>query len=183
MLSTQKSSRCRRGLKRVVLWIDASARSVLRDAISIVDVMAVAGTEERVLGPFGIVGEFPLHEVFVEGLFFRGVDAEGSGDAFDASFCEAVGGRDGSFGEGFVFFFFFFVFFVVGVVVEFYLVVSVFGFEKGLFDVREDFLTVFGWVDAWAADGVEVLLVGHFGDQLRSVVWVLVYQGVVVDVV
>lgn len=88
-------------------------------------------------GPFGIVGEFPFQEVFAEGLLFGGVDAEGSGDALDASFGEAVGGTDGSFGEGFIFLVLVFFFVVVGVVVvDFYLCVSVFGLEEGVFDVR-----------------------------------------------
>ena len=126
--------RCCHRLKSVVFGIDAAAGSIFGHAVFVVDVMTVAGMKERVFGPFGIVGEFPFHEVFVERLLFCGVDAEGSGDAFDASFGEAVGGTDGSFGEGLVFFFF--VFFVVGLVVDFYLCVSVFGFEEGFFDVR-----------------------------------------------
>ena len=62
------------------------------------------------------------------------MDTEGSGDAFDASFGEAVGGTDGFFREGFVFLFF--VFFVIGVVVDFYPCVSVLGLEEGVFHVR-----------------------------------------------
>ena len=158
--------RCCHGVECVVFGVDASAGSVLGDAIFVVDVMTMAGMEERVFGPFGVVGEFPFHEVFVERLLSCGVDAEGSGDAFDASFGEAVGGTDGSFGEGFVLVLFirFLVVFVFGVVVDFYFGVPVFGLEEGFFDVREDFLTLSDWVDARAADGVEVLLVGHFGD-------------------
>ena len=166
-LMVREYLRCYRGLKCVVLGINASAGSVLGDAIFVVDVMTMAGIEEGVFGPFGIVGEFPLHEVFVERLLFCGVDAEGSGEAFDASFGEAVGGTDGSFGQGFVpVLFIRFIAVVVfgfGVVVDFYLRVPVFGLE-GFFDVREDFLTLSDWVDARTADGIEVLLVGHFGD-------------------
>ena len=90
-------------------------------------------------GPFGIVQEFPFHEIFVKGLLFYGVDAEGSGDAFDASFGETVARADGSFGEGFVLVLFvpFVVVFVFGVVVvDFYCAVPVFGLEEGFFDVR-----------------------------------------------
>ena len=126
---------CRHSLEGVVFGVDASAGSVLGDAILVVDMMTIVGTEERVFGPFGIIGEFPFQEVFVERLLLCGVDAEGSGDALDASFGEAVGGRNGSFGEGFVFLVLVFVV-VVGVVVDFYLCVSVFGFEEGVFDVR-----------------------------------------------
>ena len=61
-----KSSRCCYSLECVVLGVNASAGSVLGDAIFVVDVMTIAGLEERVLGPFGIVEEFPFHEVFVE---------------------------------------------------------------------------------------------------------------------
>ena len=133
-----KSSRCCYSLECVVLGVNASAGSVLGDAIFVVDVMTIAGLEERVLGPFGIVEEFPFHEVFVERLFFYGVDAEGSGEAFDASFGEAVGGTDGSIGEGFVLVLFicFVVVFVFGVVVDFYIRAPIFGLEEGFFDVR-----------------------------------------------
>lgn len=137
------------------------------------------------LGPFGVTGEFLQHAVFVESLLLYWVDADCSGDAFDASFGDAVVGADRPFGKGLVLFILFqvLVVFVSGVVVvvgDFYRFVP--GVEEWFFDLRHDFLALFDWIDARAADGVEVLLIGHFRDQLRGVVRVLVYQGIVIDV-
>lgn len=136
------------------------------------------------LGPFRVIGQFLQHAVFVERLFLYWVDAECSRDAFDASFGDAVIGSDRSFGKGFVLFIFrVLIIFVSGVVEDFYRFVPVFGVEERFFDLRHDFLALSDWIYSRAADGVEVLLIGHLGDQLRGVVRVLVYQGIVIYVV
>lgn len=146
--------------------------------------MTISGTDEGVLGPFWVIGQFLQHAVLVESLLLYRVDADCPGDAFDASFGDAVVGADRSFGKGFVLFIFrVLVIFVSGVVGYFYRFVPVFGVKARFFNLRHDFLTLSDWIDARAADSVEVLLIGHFGDQLRGVVRILVYQGIVVDVV
>lgn len=144
----------------------------------------MSGTEERVLGPFRVLGQFVQHAVFVERLLLYRVDADCSGDAFDAAFGDAVVGSDRSFGEGFVLFIFsVLVAFVSGVVEDFDRFVPAFGVEERFSSLRHDFLALSDWIDARAADGVEVLLIVHFGDQLRGVVRILVHQGIVIDLV
>ena len=157
------SGRCRQ-LKGVVLGVDASTGPVLCDAVFVVDVMTVTWKEERVLGPFRVIGEFLLHLFFEEILILCRVNADCSGYTLDTSFGDAIIGWKGSFGEGFVLIVFVVIVAVFNVVSEIHFLVAILGVEKRFFGLRHDFLTLFDWINTRAADGIKVLLVGHFRD-------------------